>query len=178
MPRRLALAKAARSMLARPRFNVDGRSYRRDCSGFVMAVLASAGLPIDELLSKPAGQSGVADIFNMAEERGLIHKHKVPDIGDLVFFENTYDRNHDGQMNDALTHVGIVESVAADGTVSFIHHVRGGILRQKMNLFTPHSRRDPKTGRPRNHFLRFCNGKKRDKRLTGELFYGFASLVR
>src|SRR6266542_2553732 len=46
-----------------------------------------------------------------------------PSPGDLVFFDDTYDRNRNGRADDRLTHVGIVEYVV-DGTVVFVH--RGG----------------------------------------------------
>jgi len=112
----------------------------------------------------------------MARERGLLHTHKVPDVGDLVFFDDTHDRNGDGRADDPLTHVGIVERVDADGTVTFIHRVRRGVLRYRMNLFRPDERRDRKTGKVLNHHLRL--GASADgRRLTGQLFHAFATVL-
>ena len=43
----------------------------------------------------------------------MVHHRKVPRPGDLAFFDDTYDANHDGRTNDPLTHVAVVLSVAA-----------------------------------------------------------------
>ncbi len=36
-------------------------------------------------------------------------------LGDLVFFDNTYDRNGDGKFDDRITHVGIVVGFDKEG---------------------------------------------------------------
>ncbi|MBW1870587.1 MAG: CHAP domain-containing protein, partial [Deltaproteobacteria bacterium] len=176
---RLALSKKARDMIKKPKFNVAGRQYRRDCSGFVLAVMAQQGGASDVLLTSDF-KGGVAAIFFAAVKRGLVHKRKTPAIGDLVFFDNTYDRNRDGRLNDPLTHIGIVERVDADGTVTFIHHVKRGILRYKMNLFTPNLRRDSKTKKVLNHYIRVApkSAAGSSRKLTGELFHAYATIIR
>jgi hypothetical protein len=174
---RLALARLAREQLKRPRFSVSGRSYRRDCSGFVMATLSLAGVDLRASLPKRApGEGGVSLLYRMARERGLLHRNRVPDVGDLVFFDDTHDRDKDGRADDPLTHVGLVERVEPDGTITFIHRVRRGTLRYRMNLFRPDERRDPKTGKVLNHYLRL--GASPDgRRLTGQLFHAFATVL-
>jgi hypothetical protein len=163
---RLLVAKRARTMLKKPSFEIGDIRYRRDCSGFVLAVFASRRRP------------SAAGLYRLADERGLVHRNKVPSIGDLVFFNNTYDRNRDGRANDPLTHVGIVERVAPDGTVTFVHRVRRGVLRYKLNRFKPDQRRDPQSGKVLNHYLKYGRGKPAGKKLTGELFHAFATIVR
>lgn len=178
---RLAIARRARGMLKAPRFNFGKASYRRDCSGFVLAVFAGEKIPIENLLGTNRRRFSGSDLYRLAESRGLVHRNKVPDIGDLVFFDNTYDRNQDGWSNDPLTHVGVVERVDPDGTVTFVHRVRRGVLRYKMNLFKPHLRRDPDTRKVLNHYLKFGRGRtgtKTEKKLTGELFNSFATIIR
>jgi len=175
---RLAVARRARSMLKKPRFEVGGTSYRRDCSGFVLAVFAGEKIPIEQVLGADRGRFSAAELYRLADQRGLVHHQKVPAIGDLVFFSNTYDRNRDGRPNDPLTHVGIVERVAQDGTVTFVHRVRRGVLRYKLNRFKPHERRDPQSGKVLNHYLKYGRRKRDGKRLTGELFHAFATIVR
>ncbi len=176
---RLALASNARSMLHHPNYRINGHRFRKDCSGFVLATLSRDGIDIRPLLSHGGAVNGVAAIYRSLSMRGLVHHHKVPAIGDLVFFSNTFDRNGDGRNNDRLTHIGIVERVDPDGTVTFIHHVRRGILRYKMNLFTPHARRQPGTGKVLNHYLRVGSGDPaHSARLTGELFHAFATIIK
>ncbi len=176
---RLGLAKRARAMLSRPVYHVGASQYRKDCSGFVLSVLAQERIRLDHALLGNK-DSSVASIFHEVEKRGLVHRRKVPAIGDLVFFSNTYDRNRDGRLNDPLTHIGIVERVDADGTVTFIHHVRRGVLRYKMNLFNPRMRRQSDTRKVFNHYLRFRSRRPsaNAKRLTGELFHAYATLLR
>lgn len=175
---RLAVARRARGMLKTPRFKVGHTRYRRDCSGFVLAVFAGVKIPMEEILAAGRRQTSAADLYRLADERGLVHRQKVPAIGDLVFFSNTFDRNRDGRANDPLTHVGIVERVDADGTVTFVHRVRRGVLRYKLNLFRPHDRRDPQTGKVLNHYLKSGRVNPAGKKLTGELFHAFATIVR
>lgn len=177
---RALVVEKARAMLSgrgEP-YRVDGKVVKKDCSGLVMAAYSAAGIPLDAYLSVDSrkGESLVAQLFHGLVQRGMVHTHKVPEVGDIVFFDNTFDRNRDGRANDPLTHVGIVESVKADGTVIVIHHARGGALRTRLNLFHPERRRDPKTGQALNHYLRFADGKKK-KRLAGELFAGFATVI-
>ncbi len=180
---RLALARQAWTLMKQPKqpsFSVSGRSYKRDCSGFVMASLAATGVDLDELLPpRLEEEGGVSLLYRMAKQRGMLHHHKVPDIGDLVFFDNTHDRNGNGRADDPLTHVGIVERVDPDGTVTFVHHVRGGILRYKMNRFKPEDRRDPATGKVLNHHLRLgaSDASINGRRLTGDLFNAFATVL-
>lgn len=176
----LALASRARSFLQTPKFTIHGRSYPHDCGGLVMATYQAENRPLEALLtSAKSEKNSVLALYQAMERRGWLHHHKVPTIGDLVFFDNTFDRNHDGSANDPLTHVGIVEGVDANGTISIIHHARGGVLRTKMNLFQPHLRRDPKTHAVLNHFLRQgASDRRSQKRLTGELFRAFATVVQ
>jgi hypothetical protein len=88
-----------------------------------------------------------------------------------VFFDNTWDFNGDGLLNDPLTHVGVVEQVESDGTVVFISRVADAIERYRMNLALPHVHQTAE-GRILNDYIR----RKRTTdpheidRLTGELF--------
>ena len=174
---RLALARTARTMIKQPQFTVAGRSFSQDCAGFVMASLAATGVNLDEMLpARIDGEGGVSRLHRMASQRGMLHRHKVPAIGDLVFFDNTHDRDGNGRADDPLTHMAIVERVDPDGTVTFVHHVSGGILRYKMNLFTPDTRRDPASGKVLNHNLRL-GASGNERRLTGELFHDFATVL-
>jgi hypothetical protein len=148
------------------------RGVPDDCSGFVRLAYQKAGI---DLVNHGflAGENAVTAIYRRAESRGALHQRR-PRPGDLVFFRETYDRNRDGQRNDGLTHIGVVESVELDGTVTFIHRGSKGIARSRFNLLFPRTHRIGEGGPVLNDFLRAASRGQRAY-LTGELFVGFAS---
>ena len=148
------------------------RSVPDDCSGFVRLAYLKAGI---DLVSQGflEGENAVTGIYRRARARGALH-HLRPRPGDLVFFRETYDRNRDGKRNDGMTHIGVVESVELDGTVTFIHRGSKGIARSHMNLFFPRTHRVGQDGPVLNDFLRAASHGQRAW-LAGELFVDFAS---
>ena len=98
--------------------------------------------------------------------------------GDLVFFSNTYDRNRDGRMNDLFTHVGIVDRVEPDGTVVFLHYMKGKVRRYAMNRLKS-DRVEDEEGKIVNSYLR--RKRRRDPRdtsyLAAGMFETYGSLV-
>jgi hypothetical protein len=99
-----------------------------------------------------------------------------PDPGDLVFFDQTWDRDRDGKRDDPLTHVGLVEWVNQDGTVTFLHRGGSGVVRAVMNLDHPDKARD-EAGRPLNSQIR-SKVRPGDETpvLAGQLFAGFGRI--
>ncbi|MET0400777.1 MAG: CHAP domain-containing protein [Cystobacter sp.] len=144
-----------------------------DCSGLVRVAYHSVGV---ELLSQGAlpGENAVGAIYRRAKKAGAVHQG-TPRPGDLIFFRETYDRNRDGLRNDGLTHIGIVERVASDGTVTFVHRVNRGVRRARMNPKYPTLRK--RQGRVFNETLRRAGGNE-PARSTGELFVAYASSSR
>ncbi len=147
--------------------DLDG--FRDDCSGFAAAVYARAGAPIS---------GSVRHLHETLSERGWVHHRRHPSLGDLVFFDDTWDANRDGKVNDPLTHVAVVVDLADDGTVTMAHGGTGaGRTLTWMNLDHPSEREGPR-GEQWNHYLR--RAKDADPRgtkyLTGELWAGFATL--
>ena len=161
-----AVARAAAGLIGDRRLTANGESYRYDCSGMVAAAYARAG-------SELTGSS--RDLFDQARAAGVLHKRKVPSPGDVAFFDNTYDRNHNRRRDDALTHVAVVESVDRDGTIVMVHKGSRGVVRLTMNLKRPHDRADEQ-GRELNDYLRASSDKDHGPVLTGELWRAFGSL--
>jgi len=161
-----AVATAAGSLVGCRKLNVGGDTYRWDCSGMVMAAYAKA----DEAL---VGNSKA--LWEQAKEAGLLHKRKEPALGDVAFFDNTYDRNRNGRRDDRLTHVAVVEEVAPDGTITLVHLGSKGVVRILMNLHHPGDRADA-DGQKINSYLRASSGKDGGKVLSGDLWVGFGSL--
>ena len=88
------VASSSLSMVGKTKLQVNGSLYRYDCSGLVEAVYASAGLFL---------KGNVIMMYEQAREQGVLHKRN-PQLGDLVFFDNSYDRNKNGRRDDKLTH--------------------------------------------------------------------------
>ena len=167
---------AARSLVGRRRVEVGGRRFRADCSGFVRGVYSAAGV---DLFAVPMrrDENGVRLIHRWFALHGRNYRSGAPSPGDVVYFNDTYDRNGDRRLDDWLTHVGIVDRVLADGTVYVIHYVSAGIEREPMNLAHPHAWRD-RSGRVINAFLRRRTRHDRagTPRLMGELFAGYGTI--
>lgn len=164
----------ARSLVGKKQLQVDGQRFPNDCTGLIAAAYASSGLEL--LSSARATDNGVTAMYRFAQRHGRVYETGKPTPGDLVFFRETYDQNRDGRANDGLTHVGIVDEVEPDGTVTVIHRVSRGVVRYRMNLTHRTSRRDPRTGRAINDYLR-APGSGQKSVLTGQLFAAYGSLV-
>lgn len=161
------LVKKAAALVGLSTLRVAVPHLPDDCTGLVRAVYEDSGI---ELMGAGVrGDNGVTAMYRLAFERSALHT-RAPEPGDLVFFKETYDRNRDGQLNDGLTHVGVVESVETDGTVKFVHRVGGGVKRGRLNVRAPLERKS-------NDYLRAAKKTARAA-FTGELFVTFASASR
>ncbi len=121
-------------------FEVDGIRFPADCSGFVEAVYHSEGIPFREALAvAPADEgSAVAALYRAVGALGVVFTTEADPLpGDLVFWNDTYDRNGDGLANDPLTHVGLVEAALPGRTVRFVHRGARGVARGYMTLASP-----------------------------------------
>jgi len=180
----LEVVSAARSLLGAREVIVDGRRYPpADCGHYVRAAWSAAGV---DLMQCPAGAaqvdgrpSGVACLWAFNRAHGALGVTD-PRPGDLVYFDDTYDRDGNGARGDRLTHVGLVEERLADGTVVFLHMTRGVVRRARLNLQRPHEPGGAvASGRALNDYLRVR--KEGDPPglgyLTGELFAGYGRVT-
>jgi hypothetical protein len=147
------IVSAARELLGRP--------FRGDCSSFVLSLFRKAAVHA----ALPPARSRSESLYRGGE------KVEAPEPGDLAFFHDTYDRNHDGRLNDRWTHVALVEKVEGE-LVWLLHRGIHGIERIRMDLANP-------SDRTTNDRLRIP--KKNDppgtRLLSGELFSGFAAVA-
>lgn len=161
------VADAAGHYVGKTVMSCSGEKFRYDCSGLVNVVHYKAGIDL-------RGQNSEG-LLDMARELGVDHGG-APKTGDVVFFDNTYDRNKNGRLDDSLTHVAVVESVDADGTVHMVHKGSKGVVRIVMNPEHPDQRLGPE-GQEWNDWLRAR--KKGDSKntpyLAGQMFVGSAS---
>ena len=117
----------------------DDRSYGLDCSGALLAIYYRAGIDLEKCYTGYEG-NGVKRLYSALRDNKLIYNAKIPAAGDIIIWDNTYDRNEDREFNDYFTHVGMVVDVDRDGTITYAHHnYRLGIVYEKMNLLHPNS---------------------------------------
>ena len=155
---------------------VKGKSFRYDCSGFVTACYYGAGFRLDKAISSKYRSRDIAlSIYRSTQKVAWKNSNKRPRPGDLIFFDNTYDRNRNGRWDDIATHIGIVEKVHPDGRIHWIHLVRQGIVRYVTHL--KHPRLYAKGRTKFNDFLRRrpTSDKNKGKYLSGNLFSSFAN---
>jgi hypothetical protein len=172
-----AIAHTASRLVGARTIQAGNRFISYDCAGVTRAIYLAQGIDLYEGGDLKANANGVRLIYEHVRAYGGIHHGPTVRPGDLVFFDNTWDFNGDGVLNDPLTHVGIVEAVEQDGTVVFISRVSNAIERYRMNLRAPNATR-ASDGRLLNDYLR--RKKIADPLstgyLTGQLFAGFGTL--
>jgi hypothetical protein len=178
---RARIAEAAASVVGAGPVVVGGRRYRMDCSGVVRGIYAKAGFPLGG--AETPVRSDSQALWDLVQRTGSL-RTSAPRVGDLVFFDDTYDRDRDGRFDDPLSHVAVVERIeprepstdggTGDGTVVMVHRVGARIVRARMTLARPHDRYDEKKN-VLNHYLRAASGGSPAK-TTAELFVAFGSL--
>jgi hypothetical protein len=170
-PEEQQLASASDDSLPIATTSVEDDVYSPDlAAAYVRAVYALNEVAI-------AANAGIVDIWRQGQENGTIYHDAEPAGGDLVFFHNTYDRNGDGRNNDWFTHVGIVEGVDSDGTISVLSYRSGRVGRIYVNLHDPSVA--TRAGAELNSELREPSSADAEftQHLSGELFAGFVSLL-
>lgn len=172
-------ARAASLVGHRGAFEVNGSRFNADCSGFVAAVYQAEGIPFGRLLARvsPRETSGAAAAYQVVKAYGVVFGGggEWPAPGDLIFFNDTYDRDRDGRADDRFTHVGVVEYVSG-GTVVFLHRGGKAVVRAAMTLAHPDQEVGPDGVR--------MNSPMRDRRppiragqtLAGQLFAGYGRI--
>jgi hypothetical protein len=177
-PSRSAIVQTAAKLVGAKTIVSNGHRIAYDCAGVTRAVFLKHGIDLyDSTLSNPDA-NGVRLIHAHIRQQGTFHQGPLVHPGDLVFFDNTWDYNRDGKVNDPLTHIGIVERQEPDGTVIFISRVAGAVERYHMNLGLPHIHKNA-AGRILNDHLRRkdVGDPANTGYLAGELFAQFASRV-
>lgn len=148
--------ETARGLVGQREIAVDGTRFGDDCAALVRASLARAGVAL------PAGAT-TSTLHAIARDRGLLRRG-APRSGDVIFMAD--------RPGGAPAHVGIVESVAADGTALVLHRTGRGVARLRVNASHPWTLKGEK-GRLLNDPLVTGAGRVP----AGRLFLAWASLV-
>jgi len=131
---RRKLAEGGNYILGKHELVIRGKRFNMDCTGAVLAIYYYAGIDLARDFNKYKG-NGVTRLYRSLESEDLLYETQLPVTGDIIFWDNTYDRNEDGQWNDSLTHVGMVMNTSRDGTIEYVHlNYRKGIIIEHMNL--------------------------------------------
>lgn len=138
---RARVLASARSLLGqRPDalVTVRGRQFQLDCIGTLSAAWWGAGHDLQRDFAHYAG-NGVLRLYNSLKDHQALAPLQAPQPGDIVFWENTYDRNDDGiRYNDGITHAGLVVSLDDEGTVTYLHEsVSRGVVLAYFNVKHP-----------------------------------------
>ena len=171
---RRKLAEGGRYVLGKQELIIRGKRFNMDCTGTVLAIYYYAGIDLARDFNKYTG-NGVTRLYKSLEAQKLLYDTRYPVTGDIIFWDNTYDRNEDGRLNDPLTHVGMVMNISANGNVEYVHlNYRRGIIIENMNLRKPEIHQRMEKGQ-----MRIINSPMRMKRagvahpenwLSGQLF--------
>ncbi len=151
--------------------SLKNRKGRRsmNCTGLVQACFDAL-----DCEARPKGSTRALHAWCVSADRMV----ETPDAGDLVFFDDTWDKDRDGRRNDPLTHVGVVTATESDGRVTFIHVGSRKLKEGVLDAGRPGAKRD-KAGNTLNSPLRVR--RKRDPRgtayLAGQLLRGYCRPV-
>ncbi len=178
LPSRSAVVQSAASLVGARTITSQGKRIAYDCAGVTRAIFLEHGIDLYRGTFNDPKENGVRLIHNHVRQHGILHRRSNVSPGDLVFFDNTWDFNGDGQVNDPLTHVGVVERLEPDGTVIFISRVANAIERYRLNLNWPHVHKNA-DGRVLNDYIRRKHpaDSHHTARLTGELFSFYGDLL-
>lgn len=177
---RAKIVQTARNLLGYKgkSINIKDKRFLYDCSGFVFACYYNAGLNLNKIIKDEYRSKDKAlSLYKSARTVSWKNHQRRPKPGDLVFFDNTYDRNKNKRWDDRITHVGLVEKVFPDGRIVWIHLVRKGIVRYVMH---PGQGQIYAKGKTKlNDFLRRRppTDRRKGRYLSGYLFSSFASPI-
>ena len=150
-----------------------GKRDGGDCSGFVTLINKKFNRDffdekeLDKFYTKHGLKSEA--MFRLYESKNLI-SFENPEVGDLIFFNNTTKSTKNNKKAKIITHVGIVSSVEKDGTVGFTHHAKGKNAVDFMNLNDKNVRKNGK--KELNSFVATCKDKSASC-LASNRFAGF-----
>jgi hypothetical protein len=178
----LASAQTLIGMAPESAVKVNGRTFVLDCIGTVSAIFYGLDIDVQRDFPRYRGD-GVGRLYQSLAAQRALHRDLYPRAGDIIFWDNTWDANGDGILdNDPRTHAGVVLSVDADGTIHYVHeHVVKGVTVEAMNLLHPRDYYGPQ-GRIINNALAMNSGISRRNNpphwTSGDLWDSFGDILR
>ncbi len=168
---RQKIAQLAIQSIGLTSFIADSRSFLYDCSGFVFYIFYKSGIDLTSYIVDQTPLGGVHQLYLIAKNYFSISEISF-NIGDIIIFDNTYDRNKNGKEDDLFTHVAIIIEIKDDGTIVFVHKSNSGVQKGYMNLLKNDTHNIG--GDTINSYLKDSQ----DKGLAALLFDTFATFFR
>lgn len=162
-----ASGRTTRPPIEAPTVEVDDAQRAATAAAYAHAVLS-----VNEVELSEDAASSVPELYRECRQAGGMYHSNRPNVGDLVFFHNTYDANQDGRNNDWYTLVGIIEGVNSRGGVDFLAFHQGRVQRMQLNL-------DAAGERQSNTQLReeSADDPPFTQYMAGQLFAGFCDVL-
>jgi hypothetical protein len=180
-----AVLASANSLLGKgpsSKVSVNGRTFTLDCIGTVSAIFYGMHIDVQADFSRYSG-NGVNRLYESLKALNVLHRDSYPRPGDVIFWDNTWDANGDGKLNDdPRTHAGVVIAVDTDGTIHYVHeHVVKGVTVEVMNLLHPNDYYGS-DGKIINNALALNSGITRKDNpvhwVSGDLWNSFGDILR
>lgn len=174
---RTKISRTALKYVGDTKIMYQGKYYDFDCSGFVrFVILSSTGIDIDKSLPFFT-TSKTIDYYNFFKSLGAIKKYGSVKPGDLIFFDNTYDRNSNKKLDDRLTHIGIVIGIDKNtDSIVFADKSKGKPVTLKMiNLSKPNTHKITINGID-YEINSYVRDDKYYKFLSSQVFMGFGDI--
>jgi hypothetical protein len=169
---RQAIVEYAKSLIGTSDLRAISKNFKNDCSGFINGVYAMQGRKIAYIKVRK-DRSLSESLYLTLEDRNCAFTDRLPNIADAVFFRNTYQTPY-----NSVTHVGLVEKVGADGTVTILHYASGKVSRISMNLRHPGDRVNDEGGVINDYVRKDNGGTPRKDYLAGRLFCSYGDIYR
>ncbi len=150
-----------------PRVDVDDSQRASTAAAYAHAVLS-----VNDVELPDEARESIPELYRQCRAAGGLYHSNQPNVGDLVFFHNTYDANQDGRNNDWYTLVGIIEGGNSRGGVDFLAFHEGRVQRLQINL-------DAVGDRASNSRLRQESAEDPPftQYLSGQLFAGYCDIL-
>lgn len=178
MQHRQEIVECAKGLMGTKDLTALNKCFKNDCSGFVIGAYRLMGYRV-EVKSHRKNRSLSEMLFLSMQDKSMTYGDYAPNPGDVVFFKNTTD-----VVYDRITHMGLVEEVSSDGTVSIIHYSSGRVNRIRMNLSNPYRQKNGQGIIINDYLKRDDAGAGKRNILSGALFlsygdmYGFCTRKR
>ncbi|MEE2904164.1 MAG: hypothetical protein VYC39_17690 [Myxococcota bacterium] len=158
---------------------VGSKRYLDDCSNVLRIAYDDLGIDLFSERYHYPKANGVRLIRMKGLTSAASTSSTTVAVGDLVIFDNTYDRNKNNRLDDRDTHAAIVVGFEDSDTAVIYHRVRSGHKIGRLNLRESHRVFSRKGRRRFNDVLRRVAKRDRHKvpRLTGQLFATYVRVI-